>query len=138
MEGATNWFGITAFRSLGEHAAQSLRKGDRVFVHGRLKFREWETPEKNGTSAEIEADALGHDLRWGVSRFEKRSGGDAARGAAGSAAGSGSGEGSATGGSGERTHEPERSGSDGVAQTAWTSPAVEPEEANGFGERLAA
>lgn len=72
VDGETNWFGVTAFRGLGEHAAESLRKGERVIVSGRLRIRRWENEEKSGTSVEIEADALGHDLRWGVSQFEKR------------------------------------------------------------------
>ncbi|MGD9606123.1 MAG: single-stranded DNA-binding protein, partial [Leucobacter sp.] len=54
--------------------AASFRKGERVIVSGRLRVRKWENDEKSGTSVEVEADALGHDLRWGVSRFEKRTG----------------------------------------------------------------
>jgi len=74
VDGDTSWFGVTAFRALADHALESFRKGERVIVHGRLRVREWENGERSGTSAEIDADALGHDLRWGVSRFEKRSG----------------------------------------------------------------
>jgi len=72
VDGETNWFGVTAFRSLAEHALGSLRKGERVVVSGRLRLRQWESGEKSGLSVEVEAEALGHDLRWGVSRFEKR------------------------------------------------------------------
>lgn len=73
VDGHTNWFSVQAFRGLGEHAEASLRKGDRVIVHGRMRVRDWESKEKRGTTAEIDAEALGHDLRFGVSRFEKRS-----------------------------------------------------------------
>lgn len=72
VDGETNWFGVTAFRALAEHANESFRKGERIIVNGRLRVRRWETAEKSGLAVEIEADALGHDLRWGVSRFEKR------------------------------------------------------------------
>lgn len=72
VDGETNWFGVTAFRGLAEHASESLRKGERVVISGRLRIRRWEAEEKSGLSVEVEADALGHDLRWGVSRFEKR------------------------------------------------------------------
>ncbi|MBL5975177.1 MAG: single-stranded DNA-binding protein [Candidatus Leucobacter sulfamidivorax] len=72
VDGETNWFGVTAFRSLAEHALDSLRKGERIVVFGRLRLRQWESGEKSGLSVEVEAEALGHDLRWGVSRFEKR------------------------------------------------------------------
>jgi single-strand DNA-binding protein len=41
-------------------------------VTGRFRLREWETEAKKGVSAEIDADALGHDLLWGTSVFERR------------------------------------------------------------------
>lgn len=82
VDGDTNWFGVVAFRGLAGHAHESFRKGDRVLVSGRLRMRKWEKDDRRGTSVEIEAEALGHDVRWGVSRFEKRVGqkpdGDAA------------------------------------------------------------
>jgi len=71
IDGETSWFSVTAFRSLAEHAGRSFRKGERVIVSGRLRVRQWEKDERSGTSVDVEADALGHDLRWGVSRFEK-------------------------------------------------------------------
>jgi single-strand DNA-binding protein len=71
VEGETNWFTVSAFRQLAEHAISSLHKGERIVVRGRLKLRQWEREEKNGLSAEIEADALGHDLRWGSSAFTR-------------------------------------------------------------------
>lgn len=73
VDGETNWFGVTAFRGLAEHALSSFQKGERVIVQGRLRVRNWEKDGKSGVSVEVEAEALGHDLRWGVSRFEKRS-----------------------------------------------------------------
>lgn len=70
-DGPTNWFTVLAFRSLGEHAMHSFAKGDRVVLSGRLRVRNWEKDERSGTSVEIDADALGHDLRWGTSRFTR-------------------------------------------------------------------
>ncbi|PII81310.1 hypothetical protein BMH32_01120 [Leucobacter sp. OLJS4] len=75
VEGGTNWYSITAFRSLAEHSHYSFQKGDRVFVSGRLRVRSWENKERSGTSVEIEADALGHELRWGTSRFARQTSG---------------------------------------------------------------
>lgn len=72
VEGNTNWFSVICFRSLAVHASESFVKGDRVMVSGKLRVRNWENEEKHGTTVEIDADAIGHDLRWGVSRFEKR------------------------------------------------------------------
>lgn len=71
VEGATNWYSISVFRTLGEHALESLRKGDRIFVRGRLRIRDWTAGEKSGTTAEIDADALGHDLLWGTTVFTR-------------------------------------------------------------------
>lgn len=72
VDGNTNWFGVVAFRSLATHSHESFKKGDRVIVSGRLRMRNWEKDDKRGTAVEIEAEALGHDVRWGVSRFDKR------------------------------------------------------------------
>ncbi|NLA64860.1 MAG: single-stranded DNA-binding protein [Leucobacter sp.] len=74
VEGNTNWFGVACFRNLAGHAHESFRKGDRVIANGKLRVRKWEKDGKRGTSVEIEAEAIGHDLRWGVTRFEKRFG----------------------------------------------------------------
>lgn len=72
VDGPTNWYSVSTFRSLADHAYDSLHKGDRVILTGRLKVREWETSVRKGTTVEIDAEAIGHDLLWGVSRFEKR------------------------------------------------------------------
>lgn len=72
VESGTNWYSVTAFRSLAEHSHYSFQKGDRVLVSGRLRVRNWENKERSGTSVEIEADALGHELRWGTSRFARQ------------------------------------------------------------------
>lgn len=72
IDGEVNWMTISAFRGLAEHANASFAKGDRIIVSGRLRIRKWETEERSGTAVEVEAEALGHDLRWGVSRFTKR------------------------------------------------------------------
>ncbi|MGO1539003.1 MAG: single-stranded DNA-binding protein [Leucobacter sp.] len=74
VDGDTNWFTVSVFRQMAAHAAASFSKGDRVIVHGRLRVRRWEQKEKDrsGLSVEIDADALGHDVRWGTSRFTKQ------------------------------------------------------------------
>lgn len=80
IDTGTNWFSVSTFRGLADHAFQSLRKGDRVLLTGRLKVRDWEAGDRKGTSVDIEADAIGHDLRWGTTRFEKDSSETARRG----------------------------------------------------------
>ncbi|GAA1965449.1 single-stranded DNA-binding protein [Microbacterium deminutum] len=71
VDAATNWYTVSTFRSLADHAFHSLRKGDRVLLTGRLRVRDWDNGAKRGTTAEIDAEAIGHDLLWGTSRFEK-------------------------------------------------------------------
>lgn len=36
---------------------------------GRLRVRDWDNGERAGTSVEIEAESIGHDLVWGSSTF---------------------------------------------------------------------
>lgn len=70
-EGETNWYTITAFKQLAINAAGSVSKGDRIFVHGVLRVRDWDSGERSGTSVEVEADIIGHDLAWGSSTFTR-------------------------------------------------------------------
>ncbi|WP_344736399.1 single-stranded DNA-binding protein [Microbacterium awajiense] len=67
----TSFYAVSAFRGLGDHVLRSLHRGDRVVLAGRLQLRKWESGTTSGTAAEVEADAIGHDLRWGTSTFEK-------------------------------------------------------------------
>ncbi len=71
-DGETSFFRITAWRQLAENATESLSKGDRVIVVGRLKARTWETPEGERRSVvEIEADEIGPSLRWATAKPER-------------------------------------------------------------------
>lgn len=84
-----NWFTVNTFRSLATHAKHSFKKGDRVVLTGRLRVRAWEADERRGTSVEIDADGIGHDVRFGTSAFTKTLGAEprepvGASGAAGS------------------------------------------------------
>lgn len=71
IDTGTNWYTVSAFRQLADHAKTSLRQGDGVIVTGRLKLREWESGGRKGMSADIDAEAIGHDLRWGASAYIK-------------------------------------------------------------------
>lgn len=70
-DGDTNWYSVSGFRQLAQNMMDSIERGQRVVVHGRLRVRAWDNGEKSGTSVEIEADAIGHDLSWGTSRYTK-------------------------------------------------------------------
>jgi single-strand DNA-binding protein len=71
VDGETNWFTVTAFRQLAINTAGSVSKGERVLVTGKLRVRDWDNGERAGTSVEIEADSLGHDLCWGNAAFTR-------------------------------------------------------------------
>jgi single-strand DNA-binding protein len=71
IDGETNWFTITAFRQLAINTAGSVSKGERILVTGKLRVRDWDNGERAGTSVEIEADSIGHDLCWGNSAFTR-------------------------------------------------------------------
>lgn len=71
IDGETNWYTVTAFRQLAINSSTSINKGDRVMITGRLRVRDWDNGERAGTSVEIEADHLGHDLVWGSSVFTR-------------------------------------------------------------------
>ncbi|RKR92830.1 single-strand binding protein [Micromonospora pisi] len=71
-----------------EHVAESLKRGDRVIVSGRLKQRSYETREgEKRTVIELEVDEIGPSLRYATASVQKMSrsgggGGGQARGAA--------------------------------------------------------
>ena len=70
----TTWYSVTCWRALADHAKASLRKGDPVFVHGRMRSDTW--TDQNGVVHEtlaVEATCVGHDLSRGVSRFFRAS-----------------------------------------------------------------
>ena len=71
VDGDTNWYTITAFRDLAVNVIGSIVKGQRVLVTGRLRVRDWATNDKSGTNVEVEAETLGHDLRWGDAQFTR-------------------------------------------------------------------
>src|SRR5215204_2457956 len=71
-DGDTSFLKVNVWRGQAENLAESLTKGDRVMVTGRLRQRSWETPEGDKRSAtEIEADDVGVSLKWGRKVEEK-------------------------------------------------------------------
>ncbi len=64
----------TAWRELAEHVAESLAKGTRVVVVGRLRLSRWETPEGDKRSAYgLDVDEVGPSLRWAQAKVQKMS-----------------------------------------------------------------
>lgn len=71
VNGDTNWFTVTAFRTLATNVHESVIKGDRVLVAGRLRIRPWEREDRSGVAVEIDGDSIGHDLAFGRSQWRK-------------------------------------------------------------------
>jgi single stranded DNA-binding protein len=68
-DGDTSFLKVNIWRGQAEHLADSLAKGDRVMVTGRLRQRSWETPEGEKRSvAEI------RPTRWGQPQVRHRQG----------------------------------------------------------------
>src|SRR3954462_4111820 len=84
-EEQTSFFNVTAWGTLGENASNSLQKGARIVVNGRLEQRSWETQEGEKRSVvEVVAGELGPSLRWATAEITKNDrregGGDAGGG----------------------------------------------------------
>jgi single-strand DNA-binding protein len=61
----TTWHNVTAFGTLAENIANSIRKGDTVVVVGRLEQDEFTNKEgKKVKSTKLIADEVGYSLRW--------------------------------------------------------------------------
>lgn len=75
-EDEPNFFNVTAFGSLAENITESLTKGMRVTVFGRLRWRQWETDDgQKRSTVEIIAESVAPDLRWATATVTKTSGG---------------------------------------------------------------
>jgi single-strand DNA-binding protein len=74
-DGDTSFFRVNAWRDLAEHVTDSLSKGDRALVLGRLKTRSWETPEGERRSVvEVEAEEVGPSLKWATAQPQRANG----------------------------------------------------------------
>lgn len=78
-EEAVSFFDITAWAQLAENVAETVAKGTRVTITGRLDQRSWETQDGDKRSkVEIVADDVAVSLRWAtadVRRNERAEGG---------------------------------------------------------------
>ncbi len=71
----TTFLNVNAWRDLAENAAESLSKGDRVVVIGRVKVRNYENQQGQTVwVTEIEADEIAPSLRWAQAKPSKTSG----------------------------------------------------------------
>lgn len=66
-----SFYSVVAWRTMAENVADSVRKGDPIIVSGRIRVREWERDGRNGTTVEVDAQAIGHDLSRGRTQFRR-------------------------------------------------------------------
>ncbi|MFB9544843.1 single-stranded DNA-binding protein [Micromonospora sagamiensis] len=77
-DGEPLFLSCTVWRQVAEHVAESLQRGARVIVSGRLRQRSYETREgEKRTVIELEVDEIGPSLRYATAKVQKmsRSGG---------------------------------------------------------------
>ncbi|ANH37683.1 Single-stranded DNA-binding protein 2 [Nocardioides dokdonensis FR1436] len=120
-DGEALFLACSIWRQAAENVAESLQKGMRVVVQGRLKARSYETREgEKRTVMELEVDEVGPSLRYAtakVARTTRQGGG----GGGYSGGGQGGGQGGGYGGG-----QPAQGGGQGAAAPAndpWASPA---------------
>jgi len=77
-DGEPLFLACNIWRDAAEHVAESLQRGARVIVQGRLRQRSYETREgEKRTVYELEVDEIGPSLRYATAKVQKasRSGG---------------------------------------------------------------
>jgi single-strand DNA-binding protein len=74
----TSFFDVVCWAQLGQNVSESIQKGSRVIVTGRLEQRSWESEQgEKRSKIEVIADEVGPSLRWAtaeITRNERRDG----------------------------------------------------------------
>ena len=105
-DGEPLFLSCNVWRQVAENVAESLQRGSRVIVSGRLRMRSYETKEgEKRTVIELEVDEIGPSLRYATAKVQKmsRSGGG---GGGGYGSGSSGGGNSSSGGGGGFSDDP--------------------------------
>ncbi|GIL30681.1 single-stranded DNA-binding protein [Actinocatenispora comari] len=91
-DGEALFLSCSVWRQAAENVAESLQRGSRVIVQGRLKQRSYETREgEKRTVIELEVDEIGPSLRYATAKVQKMSRSGGGGGGFGSSGGSGGG-----------------------------------------------
>ncbi|CAM4242042.1 single-stranded DNA-binding protein [Nocardia sp. NPDC046473] len=92
------------WREAAENVAESLTRGSRVIVSGRLKQRSYETAQgEKRTVVELEVDEVGPSLKYATAKVNKTSRGGGGGGGFGSGGSGGGGNSAPAGGGGGRS-----------------------------------
>ena len=71
-EEQTSFFDVKAWGQLAENIAESIPRGTRVIVTGRLEQRSWETDNgEKRSKVEVVADEVAPSLRWAIAQVQK-------------------------------------------------------------------
>jgi single-strand DNA-binding protein len=118
-DGETLFMRCSVWRDAAENVAESLARGTRVIVTGRLKSRSYETKEgEKRTVIEMDVDEVGPSMKYATAKVNKTSRGGGGGGGFGGDSGGGQQDPWATGGSA-----PSGGGSQGGQGGGWNQPA---------------
>lgn len=70
-DGETMWVRCAVWRQLAENVAESIQRGTRVIVTGRLKVRSYEQEGTKRTSIEMDVDGIGPELSFATAKVSK-------------------------------------------------------------------
>jgi single-strand DNA-binding protein len=137
-DGDAMFLNCAVWRQAAENVAESLQKGMRVIVQGRLKSRSYETREgEKRTVFEIDVDEIGPALRYATAKVSRTSSGGGGGGGgarqpsnANSSSGGSSGSGGGGGGFGDDPWASGNSGGGGAnrpqqSSDPWNTPQSE-------------
>jgi single-strand DNA-binding protein len=116
-DGEPLFLACNIWRDAAEHVAESLQRGARVIVQGRLRQRSYETREgEKRTVYELEVDEIGPSLRYATAKVQRMS-------RSGGAGGGGGGFGASNGGSGGGNRQQPSGGGGGNFDDPWATAA---------------
>ena len=68
---STSYFEVVCWGTLGENVAESVTKGSRVIVNGRLEQQTWEVDGQKRYAVKVIADEVAPSLRWATATVVK-------------------------------------------------------------------
>ena len=124
-DGDAMFLNCSVWRQAAENVAESLTKGMRVIVQGRLRSRSFETREgERRTVFEVDVDEVGPSLKYASAKVQKNSGG-------------GSGGGWSGGGQQPSQHQGAQQGYSGGQGGGWSGGGNQPPAGGGYDNRSA-
>src|SRR5665213_1114329 len=63
-DGDPQFFDVTCFNDLAENVAESIARGTRIVLSGRVSYSSWEKDGDKRSKVEVIADSIGPDLKW--------------------------------------------------------------------------